>query len=111
LLGNTAWISGKSRVNNDAYEASKLMKQLDERVPHFLTDDLLMLMGDDFRYMNAAQNYDSIDNMIAYMNKHHSDKYILRYSTPSDYVDALHKHNVTWPVKYDDMFPYADGYD
>jgi hypothetical protein len=49
-----------------------------------------------------------MDNMINYMNKHHSDKYIFRYSTPSDYVDAIKKHNVSWPTKYDDMFPYSD---
>lgn len=49
-----------------------------------------------------------MDNMIHYMNKHHSDKFFFRYSTPSDYVDAIKKHNVSWPTKYDDMFPYSD---
>lgn len=49
-----------------------------------------------------------MDAMIAYMNKYYSDEYIFRYSTPSDYVDALKNHNVTWPTKYDDMFPYSD---
>lgn len=42
------------------------------------------------------------------MNMHYSDKFFLKYSTPSKYVDALDKHNVTWPTKYDDMFPYSD---
>jgi hypothetical protein len=50
-----------------------------------------------------------MDNMINYMNKHYSDKYKFRYSTPSDYVDAIKKHNVKWPTKYDDMFPYSDA--
>ena len=52
-----------------------------------------------------------MDNMIEYMNLHHSDKYIFKYSTPSDYIDAIAKHNVTWPTKYDDMFPYSDSPD
>lgn len=30
------------------------------------------------------------------------------YSTPSEYIDALINSNITWPVRYDDMFPYAD---
>lgn len=68
-------------------------------------------MGGDFRYMNAAQNYWSIDNMIEYMNEHYSDKYLFKYSTPSDYVDALQKYEVEWPTKYDDMMPYSDGPD
>lgn len=31
------------------------------------------------------------------------------YSTPSVYLDALASMNRKWPVKYDDMFPYADN--
>lgn len=30
------------------------------------------------------------------------------YSTPSQYVDAIHAANLTWTVKTDDLFPYAD---
>ena len=52
-----------------------------------------------------------MDNMIEYMNTHHSDKYHFKYSTPSNYADALAKKNVSWPTKYDDMFPYGDGPD
>ena len=33
----------------------------------------------------------------------------LFYSTPSMYVDAVSKTDTIWPVKYDDMFPYADN--
>lgn len=47
--------------------------------------------------------------MINYMNKYHSDKFVFRYSTPSDYIDAIKRHNVSWPTKYDDMFPYSDA--
>lgn len=52
-----------------------------------------------------------MDNMITWMNKHHGDKFFLKYSTPSNYVDAINKQNVTWPTKYDDMFPYSDNPD
>ena len=47
--------------------------------------------------------------MIEYMNKHYGDKFNLFYSTPSAYVDAIAGYNVTWPTKYDDMFPYSDN--
>lgn len=30
------------------------------------------------------------------------------YSTPTAYVAAKHASNITWPVKTDDFFPYAD---
>jgi len=43
------------------------------------------------------------------MNKHHSDKYVFEYSTPTKYINALKKQKVSWPTKYDDMFPYSSG--
>ena len=33
----------------------------------------------------------------------------LIYSTPSIYVDAIAAEQISWPTKYDDMFPYADN--
>ena len=30
------------------------------------------------------------------------------YSTPTRYLDALHKSDLTWTLKTDDFFPYAD---
>lgn len=113
VLDNDApWINNAhSEDFNAPDEAAKLIAQIEERAQHYLTDDILMLFGDDFRYMNAFQNYQNMDAMIEYMNANHGDKYHLRYSTPSDYVDAVAKHNVTWPTKYDDMFPYSDNPD
>lgn len=34
-----------------------------------------------------------------------------RWSTPSDYINALKKENITWPVRYEDAISYADGED
>ena len=30
------------------------------------------------------------------------------YSTPSRYLDAVHQAGLSWSVKEDDFFPYAD---
>jgi len=49
-----------------------------------------------------------MDEMIEYMNKYHGDNYLFKYSTPSDYIDAIRAKDVAWPTKYDDMFPYSD---
>ena len=68
-------------------------------------------MGDDFRFQNAHQYFESSDKLIKYFNAHDGkDANIeLIYSTPSMYVDAISKNNIVWTTKYDDMFPYADG--
>lgn len=34
-----------------------------------------------------------------------------RWSTPSDYINALKTENITWPVRYEDAISYADGQD
>ena len=49
-----------------------------------------------------------MDNMINYMNAHHSDKYVLKYSTPSVYIDSLNK-NQSLSIKTNDMYPYSDS--
>jgi len=64
-----------------------------------MTDDLFVVFGDDFKYMNAPWMYESLDNLIKYMNDNYGDKFFFRYSTPSDYIDALQKHDVEWPTK------------
>ena len=55
VSNDTPWIRGvrDNEDNNSQAEAQKLLAELDERAAHYLTDDVLMLMGDDFRYENA----------------------------------------------------------
>lgn len=72
-----------------------------------MTDDIFCLFGTDFHYKAAAWNYRNLDAMIEYMNENHGDKYYFKYSTPSKYVEAVSKHKIAWPTKYDDGFPYA----
>ena len=52
-----------------------------------------------------------MDRMIEYMNKNYGDKYQFRYSTPSNYLDAINTLNHTWPTKSDDLVPYAEATD
>lgn len=48
-----------------------------------------------------------MDRLIQYFNDH-NENVTLIYSTPGIYLDAIKKQNLSYPVKYDDMFPYAD---
>jgi len=101
----------KSKDFNGDQEGAMFAQYLETKAEHYVSDHLFVLFGDDFRYMNAAQNYRNMDNMIEYMNKHYGDKFHLVYSTPSEYVDAIKGYNIEWPTKYDDMFPYSDSPD
>lgn len=72
---------------------------------------MFLLFGMDFNYMNAFQNYENMDRMIAYMNDNYADKYHFKYSTPGEYVDSINALDHTWPTKSDDLFPYCDATD
>lgn len=66
-------------------------------------------MGEDFNYANAIMWYKNMDKLINYINarKDFFNVEIL-YSTPSQYLAEINKQNITWPIKTDDFFPYAD---
>ena len=53
-------------------------------------------------------NFVSMDRMIKYINENFGDRVHLMYSTPGQYLNSLIDANVTWPVYYEDLFPYAD---
>lgn len=77
---------------------------------HYRGNHLLIPMGCDFTFANAQINFLSMDRLIEYFNAH-VDNVTLLYSTPGQYLDALIAQNITWPTRYDDMFPYADQQD
>ena len=63
--------------------AAKMAREVEKRASYYQTNEILMLFGDDFRYMDAQKNYRQLDNMISWMNDKHGDKYKFIYSTPS----------------------------
>jgi alpha-mannosidase len=69
-------------------------------------NDIMLTMGSDFHYSNAHVWYKNLDKLIHYVNK--DGRVNVFYSSPEDYVAAKYSYNATWPVKYDDFFPYAD---
>lgn len=72
--GDVPWINDET---SDTFTADKRAEDLDkyltERCAHYITGECYMQMGGDFRYMNAAQNFWNMDNMITYMNKYYSE--------------------------------------
>ena len=77
---------------------------------HYLGNHLMIPWGGDFMYGNAALTFKSEDNLIDYFNSVYDDVTLVR-STPYMYLDALKAQDIEWPVKTDDMFPYADKRD
>ncbi|KAL1785109.1 lysosomal alpha-mannosidase [Sigmodon hispidus] len=78
---------------------------------YYQTDHTVMTMGSDFQYENANMWFKNMDKLIHLVNEQQangSQVHVL-YSTPTCYLWELYKANLTWTVKTDDFFPYADG--
>ena len=70
-------------------------------------ENVMLYMGSDFTYDNARYVYGQLDTLIHYCNKFQTVNLTCIYSTPGEYVNALKKENVNWPVKTGgDFFPY-----
>ncbi|XP_053319845.1 lysosomal alpha-mannosidase [Spea bombifrons] len=87
------------------------LKAVADQAQHYRSNHLIMTMGSDFHYENANLWYKNMDKLIALVNAQQTNgsKVNVIYSTPSCYLNALHRANLTWPMKMDDFFPYADG--
>jgi lysosomal alpha-mannosidase len=52
--------------------------------------------------------FKNVDKLLKFINDRPEFGIKIMYSTPSAYVEAIQKENVTYPTKTDDFFPYAD---
>ena len=75
----------------------------------FQGENLMWTMGSDFQYSAAHTWFTNLDKLIKAVNADGRVK--AQYSTPSLYVEAKNAEGLTWSVKTDDIFPYADGPD
>ncbi|XP_036044539.1 lysosomal alpha-mannosidase isoform X3 [Onychomys torridus] len=79
---------------------------------YYRTNHTVMTMGSDFQYENANMWFKNMDKLIRLVNEQQQaegSKVHVLYSTPTCYLWELNKANLTWSVKEDDFFPYADG--
>ena len=73
---NSDWNDEEQKMSltyDRACESNKLLDYINNQSAHYRTNEVFLIFGDDFRYMNAFQNYYYIDQMIEYMNMHHGD--------------------------------------
>nr|XP_049466711.1 lysosomal alpha-mannosidase-like [Anopheles coluzzii] len=75
----------------------------------FLTNNIILTMGEDFHYQDANMWFKNLDKLIRYTNQRQSEGSMVNvfYSSPSCYLKAVNEANVYWPTKSDDFFPYA----
>ena len=72
-----------------------------------LGDDIMFTLGNDFEYRAANEWFKNLDKLIRYVNA--DGRMRMFYSTPTQYLQAKLRSNISWPLKTDDLFPYGDG--
>lgn len=95
---------------NADFKSDLLLAYVYEMLDIYQGSHLLVPQGCDFTFGNARQNFKSLDRLISYFNsfRTHETNVTLIYSTPGTYLDAIKVQNLAYPIKTDDMFPYAD---
>ncbi|XP_036044538.1 lysosomal alpha-mannosidase isoform X2 [Onychomys torridus] len=90
---------------------SYFLKLVSLQQQYYRTNHTVMTMGSDFQYENANMWFKNMDKLIRLVNEQQAEgsKVHVLYSTPTCYLWELNKANLTWSVKEDDFFPYADG--
>jgi lysosomal alpha-mannosidase len=93
-------------------EVDKIISWARTESSAYLTNNILLLYGDDFTHKLPNLNFMNIERIMSYFNNHPQYSQIVKfvYSTPSKYFKAVANYNTTFPeFKNYDFFPYADG--
>lgn len=103
------WITDRYNEDFNAVEKSlQLFQEVKDWRACYKTNHVMIPMGADFTFTNAYQNYHQMDQIIKYISDNYYYNTTIMYSTPSEYLSYVKNANVTWPVRYYDMFPYSD---
>ncbi|XP_012923864.1 lysosomal alpha-mannosidase isoform X5 [Heterocephalus glaber] len=113
FLEDTFGNDGRPRVawHIDPFGHSREQASLFAQGQSYRTNHTVMTMGSDFQYENANMWFKNLDKLIQLVNMQQANgsRVHVLYSTPACYLWELNKANLTWSVKEDDFFPYADG--
>ncbi|KFO79729.1 Lysosomal alpha-mannosidase, partial [Cuculus canorus] len=111
LCSDPPVVDEDSVENNVDTIVSSFLQVAHSQAERYRTNHILMTMGSDFHYENAHLWFYNMDKLIAHVNARQANgsRVHVLYSTPSCYLQELHRANLSWSVKTDDFFPYADG--
>uniref|UniRef100_W8C2M5 Alpha-mannosidase n=2 Tax=Ceratitis capitata TaxID=7213 RepID=W8C2M5_CERCA len=109
LCSDAPIIDGDSYDNNVKERVDTFIEYIYNVTKNYRSSHVLIPMGDDFNYQNAAMNFKNMDKLIKYANERQSlgSKVNLFYSTPACYLKAIHQDPLTWPLKTEDFLPYS----
>ncbi|KAH8283704.1 hypothetical protein KR018_012607 [Drosophila ironensis] len=102
-------VDTKSYDNNVKERVDDFLSYASEVAQVFRSNHIMVPMGGDFQYEDAAVNFKNMDKLIKYINERQESgsKYNIIYSTPACYLNSVHKSGLSFPNKTLDFFPFA----
>ena len=97
----------KLKTYNLDAKVEELHNHFMDRALHYRGRNIFVTWGDDFNFQ-SNRIFKNLDKVMKAFNQRYNDSQMI-YSTPNDYLNALAQENITFPTKYDDLFPYADN--
>jgi hypothetical protein len=95
---------------NVRQRADELLRDLARRGSYFRTPNLLLLFGDDFRFVNADKMFLNMDMLMAEINSRNDSGVSVRYALAAEYFDTVVQtlDTAAWPEldPETDLFPY-----
>lgn len=85
---------------------SEFVDLITTEIKGYRTKHIMIPFGGDFQYSAAMSHFKNLDKLIRYVNA--DGRVNAFYSTPARYLDAVYAEGLTWELKTDDFFPYAD---
>lgn len=111
------WEEGAPQVGSNVEgRAQALISALKGRRQAYRTPHLLVPFGDDFKFKNAANQFQNMDALVRHINSN-SNRFgaTIKYSTLSEYFAEVRSWASTsdtkFPLFMGDFFPYADNED
>lgn len=108
-LGFRAYVCGYSRatlwsnaldtyVISIKHKSNTCVRAISRQASVYKSNHIIMTMGSDFQYENANLWYKNLDKLIYYVNAQQTNgsRVNVLYSTPSCYLQELHRANLTW---------------
>jgi hypothetical protein len=96
----------KLENNNVKHIVHEFVRMCQDVHTMYRGEDIMLTMGCDFEYSNARTWFKNLDKLIKFVNA--DGRVNVFYSTPGAYNEAKLKSNISFSVKTDDFFPYAD---
>ena len=92
-------------------KANYFVNDIKVRLEWYKTQHLLIPLGNDFAFRNAEESFREMDEILAYIDAHSEELNLsAKYSTLSEYTEAVMTSGVEFETRSDDFFPYIACY-